>query len=140
MLVCCDATSVLAMAGNGNVGPVAAGDYELRLANPIAQQAVELDQNTLQGKKFVQIEVTHVSNPQRIPLSFAVHFQSAQGEAIYLGSFSLFPPDNPGTFIVSTQGKLKAGGAVTVTLVPLQRVGSAPEIRVQIKRLSFLAD
>ena len=132
---------VLAMAGNGSVGPVApVRDYELHPANPIAQQAVELDQNALQGKKFVQIEVTHVNNPQRIPLSFAVHFQPAQGEAIYLGNFSLFPPDNPGKFIVSTQGKLKSGGAVTVTLVPLQRVSGESEIRVQLKRFSFLAD
>jgi hypothetical protein len=139
-LVCSDGTGLLAMAGNGNVGPVAAGGYELRLANPIAQQAVELDQNTLQGRKFVQIEVTHVSNPRRIPLSFTVHFQPAQGEAIYLGSFSLFPPDNPGKFIVSTRGELKTGGTVTVNLVPLGDVSGEPEIRVQLKRLSFLPD
>ena len=140
MLVCCSAAGVVERVGNGNIGPAVVGGYELSLSNPTAQQAIDLDLDTPQVKRFVQIEVTQVSNPQRIPLSFDVNFQPTRGEKIYLGSFSLFPPDNPGKFIVATQGKLKAGGVVSVTLVPLQRVSGGEEIRVHLKHLSLLAD
>lgn len=78
-----------------------------------------------------------MSNPQRIPLSFDIHFRPAQGAKNYLGSFSLYPADNPGKFIVATQGKLRTGGTVSVTLMPLQRVDDDEKIRVRLARLSF---
>lgn len=113
--------------------------YELTLSHPTAHQLVGADVASPQAQAFVRIEVTQVSNPRRIPLSFDVRFQPGQGEEIRLGSFSLFPPDNPGKFIVATGGKLRTGGKVSVTLVPLQRAGDEAQIRVRLARLGFRA-
>lgn len=66
--------------------------------------------------KFVQVHVPRVENPSRIALSFAVAYQTSKGEKIALGSFSLYPSDNPGTFIVPTLGKVRVGGSIVVTL------------------------
>jgi hypothetical protein len=125
--VCCITASVTTFA---------ADSYELSLSHPTIQQLIGADIVTPEKQKFVHISVTQVSNPQRIPLSFDVHFRPAQGEKIYLGSFSLYPPDNPGKFIVATRGKLENGGTVSVTLVPLQRVNDE-DIRVHLERISF---
>jgi hypothetical protein len=128
VFVCCISAGVTTFAADG---------YELSLAHPTVQQLIGTDVVTPEKQKFVQIAVTQVNNPQRIPLSFDVHFRPAQGEKIYLGSFSLYPPDNPGKFIIATQGKLENGGTVSVTLVPLQRVDDEEKIRVRLARLSF---
>lgn len=140
MLACSITAGVTAMAGNANSEPAAAGGYELSLANPTAQQLIGADLADPQTQKFVQMEVTKVTNPLRIPLSFDVHFQPAQGEKISLGSFSLFPPDNPGKFIVATEGKLRTGGTVSVTLVPFQHAAGEEKIRVRLARISFRTD
>jgi hypothetical protein len=66
-----------------------------------------------------------------------VYYQATQGEKSLLGTFSLFPPDNPGKFIVATRSKLQNGGIVSVSLMPLEHVDEAAEIRVQLKRISF---
>jgi hypothetical protein len=137
VFVCCITASVTTSAANGIGGPDGEEGYELSLSYPTAQQLIGADVVTPEKQKFVQIAVTQVSNPQRIPLSFDVHFRPAQGATIYLGSFSLYPPDNPGKFIVATQGKLESGGTVSVTLVPLQRVDDEEKIRVRLARLSF---
>jgi hypothetical protein len=114
-------------------------EYELTLSKSTLEQSIGPGiASSL--KKFVQIEITKVSNPQLIPLSFAVNFQSAQGRRTYLGSFSLFPPDNPGKFIVASRGILETGGTVSVTLVPLQPVTENPKVRVWVKPLDFVGE
>lgn len=135
ILACSMTAGVTAMAE-----PAAARGYELSLANPTAQQLIGADVADPQMQRFVQMEVTKVTNPLRIPLSFDVHFQPAQGEKISLGSFSLFPPDNPGKFIVAAQGKLRTGGTVSVTLVPFQHAGGEEQIRVRLARIAFRTD
>jgi hypothetical protein len=125
------------MASNVNGDEVVSEGYELSLAHPRAQQTVGPEVHRPQRQKFVQIEVTQVINPRLVPLSFDVHFQAQQGEQTYLGNFSLYPPDHPGKFIVATQGKLRAGGTVSVTLLPLQQVGSADQVRVRLARIAF---
>jgi hypothetical protein len=137
--ICCRASGA-GVADGGNVGPPHSDGYELSVSDPTARQAIDTTVVTAERQKFVQVEVTQVTNPQRIPLSFNVEYQPPGGEAIFLGSFGLFPPDNPGTFIVATQGKLRASGTVSVTLVPLQRVSGAEQIRVRVGRLSFRVD
>jgi hypothetical protein len=128
------------MASNGDAGPAVSPGYALDLVNRTAVRTVDQGITAPQAKKFVQIEVTDVFNPQRIPLTFNVHYQATHGEKSLLGTFSLFPPDNPGTFIVATRGKLQSGGLILVSLEPLEQVDEAAEIRVQLKRISFIGD
>ena len=126
------------MAGKDDEGQANAVGHELTLAARTAEVPVGPKAVAPRPKKFVQVEVAQVVNPRRIPLSFTVHYRPAGGDALLLGTFSLFPPDNPGTFIVATQGKLRVGGTVIVALVPLEETGEAPEVRVQVRRISFV--
>jgi hypothetical protein len=128
------------MACNGDAGPAVSPGYTLDLANRTAVRTVDQEITAPQAKKFVQIEVTEAFNPQRIPLIFNVHYQPPHGEKSLLGTFGLFPPDNPGTFIVATRGKLQSGGLIIVSLVPLEQVDEEAEIRVQVKRISLIGD
>jgi hypothetical protein len=140
VLLCCSTAGVTALAGNGEQGSDMAKAYELTLSSPTLEQSIGPDIATPSLQKFVQIEVSRVNNPQRIALSFTLHFQPARGEPVYLGTFSLFPPDNPGKFIVATRGMLQSGGTVSVTLVPLQQVTGEQEISAWIKPLTFLGE
>jgi hypothetical protein len=63
-----------------------------------------------------------------------------RGEQSLLGIFSLFPPDNPGRFIIATQGKLEMGGTIVVALTPLEESENQKGIRVRLKRISFLRE
>lgn len=126
-----------AMAANDEDGSAANG-YTLDLAQPAAVKTIGADLANAQAMKFVRIEIDKVVNPAKLPLSFNVHYQPAQGDKILLGTFSLFPPDNPGIFIVATNGNLQNGGVVIVTLAPLQKIDEKAELRVQIKRIAFV--
>jgi hypothetical protein len=128
------------MASNGDAGPAVSPGYTLDLVNRTAVRTVDQEITAPQAKKFVQIEVTDVFNPQRIPLTFNVYYQATHGEKSLLGTFSLFPPDNPGTFIVATRGKLQSGGQIIVSLTPLGQVDEEAEIQVHLKRISFIGD
>ena len=70
------------------------------------------------GDKFLLFEVIEVINPQAIPLNFLVHYQKPGKEKIYLGSFALYPADNPGQFIVATRGIVSDEGEVLLSLSP----------------------
>jgi hypothetical protein len=126
------------MAGKDGEGQANAVGHELTLAARTAEVLVGAEAVAPRPKKFVQVEVAQVVNPRRIPLSFTVHYRPAAGDALLLGTFSLFPPDNPGTFIVATQGKLQPGGTVTVALAPLVETGGDADVRVQVRRISFV--
>jgi len=105
----------------------------LDLANRSMTQAVEPDE--VSGARFVQVEVTEVANRKKIPLSFEVRYQGKDDTRIYLGSFALYPPDNPGKFIVATQGKVKGDGAIVLTLVVSEKVDAEDIVKVGIKRI-----
>jgi hypothetical protein len=77
---------------------------------------VELSSRKLSSVKFVQIRIAEVNNPRRTGLIFDVEFQPDDGRRIALGTFSLYPADHPGTFIVATQGRVKSAGSVIVTI------------------------
>jgi hypothetical protein len=113
--------------------------YDLDLRKPSISQPIEPGDLVQEGvTKFVQIEVTHVVNPKRYPLSFQVHYQPARQEKIYLGSFSLYPADNPGKFIVATQGKVKNEGAIVLSLVVPDQIDANDTIKVTVKKIKFL--
>ncbi|MGH9929109.1 MAG: hypothetical protein ACREA9_07770, partial [Pyrinomonadaceae bacterium] len=59
-------------------------------------------------------------------------------EKLYLGSFGLYPSDNPGKFIVATQGKLKNEGAIVLTLVVPEKVDARDPVRVGVKKIKFV--
>ena len=86
----------------------------------------------------MRVRVTEVSNPDNIPLAFTIHWQTRMDEPIYLGTFSLYPPDNPGTFLVATRGKVQTGGELLIRLVPLQQVGEAARLSVHLSRLELV--
>lgn len=80
--------------------------YQLDSTTREVAQTIDLEIAEPQHKKFVKIEVVTVVNPRKIPLAFEVHYQPVKGKPFLLGTFSLFPPDNPGDFIIATEGKL----------------------------------
>jgi len=126
--------------GNSGYAPNAVEVHVLDLSQVTLQQFLGPEILAPEKKKFVQIEVSRVTNPERVALSFNVHFRPAGGKELFLGSFSLYPPDNPGTFIVATRGMLKTGGTVSVTLAPVQNVSGNEKIKIWIKPLTFLAE
>ena len=111
--------------------------HRLDIDSPTVKWSV--DGKLLQQKtpKFVKIEVIEVVNPQNIPLSFNLYYHNNADEDVFLGVFSLFPPNNPGSFIVATSGKLKSGGSISLTLVPLEAITQQQKLWVKIKPFSF---
>ena len=87
--------------------------HHLDVNHPTATKAITMADAS--SAKFVEVEVTQVANPAHAAISFSVVYQSAT-ETLTLGTFSLYPADHPGTFIVPTQGKIEAPGAIRVTM------------------------
>lgn len=114
--------------------------YFLDLKKPEIEQPIEPGDSELATAKFVQVEVTQVTNPKNRPARFEVHYQPIDGEKILLGAFSLFPPNNPGKFIVPTQGKVKAEGKLILSLAKSDRTVAGDVVRVGVKRLKFVKD
>ena len=109
--------------------------YFLDLNNPSIVQPIESGQKAPEAAKFVKVEVVEVVNPSNLPVAFQVHYRTKTNEKVYLGSFGLYPSDNPGKFIVTTKGKLKNEGALVLTLVKPDNVGTGDTIRVSVKKI-----
>jgi hypothetical protein len=117
-----------------------AGDdtlYYLDIGNPSISQPIEPTSDGVEGAKFVQVEVAQVLNPNKHALTFEVHYQPKGNVKIYLGSFSLYPADNPGKFIVPTQGKVKNEGAIVLSMVIVDKVAAGDRVKVGVKRMQF---
>jgi hypothetical protein len=122
-----------------NKGNSSNGDatlFYLDLANPNITQPIQAGE--VEGAKFVEVEVTEVTNPKAYALSFEVRFKPRDSAMIYLGSFGLYPADNPGKFIVATQGKVKGEGAIVLTLVVSDKVERGDLVKVGIKKIRFV--
>jgi hypothetical protein len=106
----------------------------LDLAKPSVEQ--EIDSITAHGGpyKFVQVEVVGVTNPKKHPLTFELRYRPRHGVETMLGEFSLYPPDNPGNFIVSTRGKIRDAGTITLSMTTPDRTGSGDVIRIAVKK------
>lgn len=137
LLCLCAAGASAFAAGHGREG-CAGSARMLSLSAPTLEQAIDSGAATASEWAFVRVVVAGVGNPERIPISFEVHFHARDGKKIYLGSFSLFPPDNPGTFIVATRGLLEAGGTVSVTLVALQPVSATQTVYACVGSITFI--
>ena len=98
-----------------------------------------IDNAPIATARFVQVEVAKVENPDEYALSFNVDFRDPDGKSVRLGTFSLFPPDNPGTFIVPVQDKLRATGSIVVSLVIVDTPAPQARVRVGIGSISLTA-
>jgi hypothetical protein len=56
-----------------------------------------------------------------------------------LGSFSLYPADNPGKFIVPTQGKVKDDGAIVLSMLILDKLNADDAVEVAVKAIRFVS-
>jgi hypothetical protein len=102
---------------------------------------VEGSEQALKVAKFVEVDVANASNPNRYSLTFEVSFQSKEGIKSVLGNFSLYPADRPGRFIVPTQGKLRPGGTVRVSMIVLDAPGlDPPPVSVTIRTIHFVQE
>jgi len=89
--------------------------------------------------RFVEVVVAEVVNPANAGLTFDVHFEPGGAPRIRLGTFSLFPANNPGTFIVPTQGKVDHPGMLIVTMLVTDPVPPGVPVRVGIRRVGLSA-
>jgi hypothetical protein len=112
--------------------------FSLNLQNPEITQKILPDDSDPTKARFVQVEVIKITNPQKRPAEFEVRYQPNVGEKILLGSFSLYPPDNPGKFIVPTQGKVKAEGTLILSLVKSDRVVTGDVVEVTVRPMKFV--
>ena len=97
------------------------------------------DQGTMTAScKFVQVEVIHVVNPKMHPVTFEVRYQIEGQEKILLGSFSLYPSDNPGKFIVPTQGKLSKPGSIILSLIVPPEVLPGDTLEISAKQIGCI--
>jgi len=112
--------------------------HSLDLQNPEITQKIVAEDGDPATARFVQVEVVKVTNPQKRPAEFQVYYQPNDGEKILLGAFSLYPPDNPGKFIVPTQGKVKAEGKLILSLVRSNQVVAGDVVKVDVRPMKFV--
>ena len=104
------------------------GSRVLDLEHP--QLSQRIDNTDSATFEFVRITVAGVTNPKRVGLLFVVAFIPDGGTGVQLGGFSLFPPDNPGAFIVSTRHLIHSAGVVVVTMHTATPVESGTSLLV----------
>ena len=90
--------------------------------------------------KFVEVTVVSVENPRLHSISFDVNHIAPNAETTFLGTFSLFPADNPGKFIVPTKGKLAAGGRLILSLRLPAEVRDDDPIRITANEMRLRED
>jgi hypothetical protein len=90
--------------------------------------------------KFVQVEIERVINPRLVRIVFELSYRAEAGAETLLGSFGLFPPDKAGTYIVATRGLVHDGGAVVLSMNPLDAVDSGDRVQVDLKAITFRAN
>lgn len=120
----------------GGNAPATKGVYLIDFTNnvaviPVAEMA-RSDNNHL-----VFIEVAAVENPRVLPLAFSVSFLQNDNK-INLGSFALFPGNNPGNFIVPTQGRVDTTGKIQIELNELSEYEGTEAVRVEIRNVKLI--
>ena len=100
----------------------------LDLAHP--QLSQRIDNANSAAFDFVRFTVAQVNNPKRVGLIFGVAFIPDGGARVQLGGFSLYPPDNPGSFIVSTRHRVNSPGFIVVSLHTATPVDSGTQLSV----------
>ena len=126
------------MANNSDANASHEKLFYLNADKPTLSQSIEPDDKVGEGCKFVEVEVPEVSNPQGYTATFRVEYQIKPNEKINLGSFSLYPSDNPGKFIVPTLGRLRNQGAIVLSLLIPDNFKRGDVFSVGVKRIKFL--
>lgn len=109
----------------------------LDLADRTLVQRLDPDLEDAERQKLVEIEITDVVNPEGLRVSFELAYLPPDGERLLLGTFGLFPPDDPGEFLVATRGELRAGGSLELSMIVHDEIGRDDELRVELKRLAL---
>jgi hypothetical protein len=112
--------------------------HVIDLAHPSFAQHVDLTDGDPGTFDFVQIRIVQVVNPQRIGVLFEVAFLADDGSRARLGSFSLFPPDNPGQFIVATQHRVRSTGSIVVSLRTAQPTDATTPLTIGIGSVALI--
>src|SRR5215468_2039055 len=107
--------------------------------NPTIARAI-VPSDKAENSKFIQIQVVDVQNPRGYTATFRVDYQPRTGEKIFLGAFSLYPSDSPGTFIVATHGHVKSDGSIVVSLFVPKNYRAPDVLKAGIGRIQFLAE
>jgi hypothetical protein len=118
------------LQGDSSPGPTT---IRVDSVSPTAKRKVTSGES---DRKFVKVVVRDVVNPRRLELVFEVHFRGDAGNLAFLGTFGLFPSDNPGTFIVPARGLLREGGEVLVTL-KLPPDSQTDDVSVSLGAITF---
>lgn len=136
LIVAGAATLACQQAANGNGNAAAIEQVRAKpmqyidARNLSVTAPVKADMNAA-AARFVVVEIASVTNPRSLPLSFDVAFRS-NGRERPLGSFSLYPPNNPGRFIVATQGKVRPSDEIVVTL-DRKGIDDVADVRVGVR-------
>jgi hypothetical protein len=138
-------------AANSSYSPSRPGDdaqtqekadslLHLDLRTPTVTQKIGPQDKLAAGCKFVQVEISRITNPKRYAIQFKLYYLPTNDEKVYLGSFSPFPADNPGKFIVATQGKVRDQGSLILSMVLIDKPEPADEIQVALKKMTCHAE
>ena len=111
--------------------------YSLCATQLSAVQSIGPEFHEAEKQKFVRIELSKVSNPQKSPILFEVYFQGENREKVLLGTFSPYPPDNTGTFIVPTKGQIRVPETLVLSMVLPKGTEGTYSINVQVKKFTF---
>ena len=142
---CCSLLATLlflSCSGSSAPAPVAAAAVDeplhyLDRRNPTYTQAV-VATAAEKSYRLVQVQVVEVVNPERHPLTFELHYQPRDGAKQYLGSFSLYPADQPGRFLVATQGKVHDDGAITLTVTTRDALTDSDAFRIGVRSITLV--
>jgi hypothetical protein len=107
----------------------------LDLRTPTVTQKIGPQDKLGSGCKFVQVEISRITNPKRYAIQFGLYYLPTNDEKVYLGSFSPFPADNPGKFIVATQGKVEDHGSLVLSMTLIDKPEPQDDIKVSLKKM-----
>src|SRR4029450_4732956 len=111
--------------------------YYLDTSTPSFSQPID-PSDQAESAKFVRVEGAEGFNPKSDGVTFKVYYQPANAQKVHLGGFPLYPADNPGKFIVATQGKVGTEGSIVLSMVVFDKVKAGDQVKVGIKRIRFV--
>ncbi|HEV8270409.1 MAG TPA: hypothetical protein VGQ04_03830 [Chitinophagaceae bacterium] len=109
--------------------------YTISPAQPAFSQAVQIT-DSFSKKKFVSITVANIINPDLVPITFELYWQS-EGKNELLGSVAPFPANNPGSFLIATAGKLRTDGRLELRLGLPPEFKNKNKLEVKIRKLKI---
>ena len=124
-------------AGNSTV-PSQERVREMNLGSPTLVEPLGANTAAAVENRFVRVEVVSVVNPKRLPVTVRVDYAPPSGNRVHLGSFSLFPSDRPGKFIVATQGRVSRGGAIVLSLEKPEAATPSDTVRIVIRPITLV--